>query len=54
LLLFNPLQIRRVETNADNYRLCVASYLAKIDRMNLDIREYLTVLPVELGSPVVT
>ncbi len=38
--------LRRVETNAANYRACVAGFLAEIDRMQLEVREYLSVLPV--------
>ena len=44
------LQIRRSETNADNYRLSVAGFLAEIDRMNLDIREYRSSVPGELPA----
>jgi hypothetical protein len=41
-------QIRRTETNPENYRLSVAGFLSEIDRMNLEIREYLSMLPEEL------
>lgn len=34
--------LRRNETNADNYRASAGGFLAEIDRMNLDIREYLS------------
>ncbi len=34
-------QIRKVETNPDNYHLSVSGFLAELDRMNLDVREYL-------------
>jgi len=41
-------QIRKTETDAQNYRLSVAGYVAEIDRMNLEVREYLSALPSEL------
>ena len=40
-------QIRKTESNADNYRLSAAGFLAEIDRMNLEIRDYLWSLPAE-------
>lgn len=33
--------LRRVETNAQNYQASAGGFLAEIDRMNLEIREYL-------------
>jgi len=33
--------LRKVETNPENYRLSVSGFLAELDRMNLDVREYL-------------
>ena len=33
--------LREVENNPDNYRLSVGGFLAELDRMNLEIREYL-------------
>ena len=41
-------QLRRVETNAANYRLSASGFLAEIDRMQLEVREYLSLLPAEL------
>jgi hypothetical protein len=35
-------RLRQVETNPQNYRLSAGGYLAEIDRMNLEIREYLS------------
>ena len=46
-------QLRHVETNPANYRLSVSGYLAELDRMNLDVREYLWFHPNEL-QPVAT
>jgi hypothetical protein len=34
-------QLRQVETNPVNYRLSVSGYLAELDRMQLEVREYL-------------
>ena len=46
--------LRQTETNPVNYRLAVSGYLSEIDRMNLEAREYLSLLPVEIEKlPVV-
>lgn len=42
-------QIREVETDALNYHASVSGYLAELDRMNLDVREYLALHPAELA-----
>ncbi len=34
-------RLREIETNGENYRLCASGFLAELDRMNLEIREYL-------------
>ncbi len=39
--------LRRLETNPANYHLSVAGFLAEIDRMNLEVREYLSWHPSE-------
>jgi hypothetical protein len=41
-------KLRQVETNPQNYRSSAGGYLAEIDRMNLEIREYLSIHPSEL------
>ena len=41
-------KFREVETNPQNYRLSVGGFLAEIDRMNLEVREYLSMHPSEL------
>jgi hypothetical protein len=41
-------RLRQVETNPQNYRLSASGYLAEIDRMNLEIREYLSLHPSEM------
>jgi len=42
--------LRRIESNPTNYRLSSSGFIAEIDRMQLDVREYLstpaTVVPV--------
>lgn len=34
--------LRKVETNPSNYRLSASGFLAEIDRMQLEVREYLS------------
>jgi len=41
-------KLRQVEANPQNYRLSAGGYLAEIDRMNLEVREYLSLHPSEL------
>lgn len=43
-------RIREVEVNSENYHLSAAGYLAELDRMNLEIREYLWSLPGQLEN----
>ena len=33
--------LRKVETNPENYYLSVSGFLAELDRMNLEVRDYL-------------
>jgi len=40
-------RLRQVETNPQNYRLAAGGFLAEIDRMNLEVREYLWLHPSE-------
>jgi hypothetical protein len=40
--------LRQVETSPVNYRLSVSGYLAELDRMQLEVREYLWLHPSEL------
>ena len=35
--------LRKAETNPVNYRLSASGFLAEIDRMQLEVREYLSV-----------
>jgi hypothetical protein len=39
--------LRTSETNPENYRFSVGGYLAELDRMNLDVRDYLWLHPTE-------
>ncbi len=45
-------QLRQVETNPTNYRLSASGYLAELDRMNLQVRDYLWLHPSEIMSSV--
>jgi hypothetical protein len=46
--------LRRVETNPANYRLSVKGYLAELDRMYLQVRDYLWLHPDEIDKVAVT
>lgn len=43
-------QLRKVETNPANYRLSASGFLEELDRMNLEVREYLRSHPSELST----
>ncbi|MCB0062420.1 MAG: hypothetical protein KDE19_09900 [Caldilineaceae bacterium] len=44
--------LRQVENNPANYRASASGFLAEIDRMQLEVREYLSFHPAELlASP---
>jgi hypothetical protein len=43
-------ELRRVETNAENYHGAVSGFLAEIDRMQLEVREYLSIHPADVVS----
>jgi hypothetical protein len=45
-------KLREIETNPQNYRLSVGGFLTEIDRMNLEVREYLLIHPSELVERV--
>ena len=42
--------LRKTETNPANYHAAVSGFLAEIDRMQLDVREYLSLHPAEVGT----
>ena len=44
--------LRNTESNPINYRAAVSGFLAEIDRMQLEVREYLSFHPRELASAV--
>ena len=41
-------KLRAVKTNPQNYQCSAGSFLAEIDRMNFEVREYLSIHPSEL------
>ena len=41
--------LRKVETNPLAYRLSASGFLAEIDRMQLEVRDYLALHPSELA-----
>ncbi len=43
--------LRRTETNPANYHASVSGFLAEIDRMHLEVREYLSTHPAERVAP---
>lgn len=42
------LHLRRVETNPVNYHASASGFIAELDRMNMEVREYLSLHPSEL------
>ena len=40
--------LRKMETNPTNYHASVSGFLVEIDRMHLEVREYLSLHPKEL------
>ena len=42
--------LRQLETNPTNYHLSVSGFLEEIDRMQLEVREYLSLHPGELKA----
>ena len=43
--------LRKMETNPTNYRLSASGFIAEIDRMQLEVREYLCFLPSQVEAP---
>ena len=39
--------LRNTETNPANYRAAVSGFIAEVDRMQLEVREYLSLHPHE-------
>ena len=42
--------LRQMETNPANYRASASGLLSEIDRMQLEVREYLSVHPAEFAT----
>ncbi len=42
--------LRKVETNPVNYHGAVSGFLSEIDRMQREVREYLSLHPTELAT----
>lgn len=42
--------LRRVESKPENYHAAASGFLAEIDRMQLDVRDYLSLHPAELSE----
>ena len=42
--------LRQTETNPANYHAAASGFLAEIDRMQLEVREYLGIHPAELEA----
>ncbi len=42
-------RLRHVETNPANYHASASGFLAEIDRMQLEVREYLSLHPAEIA-----
>ncbi len=42
--------MRKVETNPANYHASAGGFLAEIDRMHLEVREYLSLHPSEMRA----
>ena len=43
-------RLRQVETNPANYHSSASGFLAEIDRMQLEVREYLSLHPAEITA----
>jgi hypothetical protein len=44
------IQIREGEKNPANYRGSAGGFLAELDRMNLEVRDYLSLHPTEVAG----
>ena len=44
--------LRKVETDPQNYHAAASGFLAEVDRMHLEVQEYLSIHPAEpAGTP---
>ena len=48
------IHLRHIETNPENCRLSASGYLVELDRMNLEVRDYLWLHPNEIASTTVS
>jgi hypothetical protein len=44
------IHLRKSETDPANYRLAASGFLAELDRMQLEIRDYLSIHPKEIDT----
>ena len=42
--------LRKTEKNPTNYRASISGFISEIDRMQLEIREYLSLHPLEVHA----
>jgi hypothetical protein len=42
--------LRKAETNPTNYRLSASGFIAEVDRMQLEVREYLSLAPSQVQA----
>ena len=42
--------LRKTESNSENYRLSASGFLGELDRMNLEVREYLWAHPSQFNG----
>ena len=45
-------KLRQIETNPHNYQLSAGGFIAEIDRMNLEVREFLSLHPRQLKERI--
>jgi hypothetical protein len=43
--------LRQTEPDPDNYRAAAGGFLAEVDRMQLEVREFLAHHPAEVATP---
>jgi hypothetical protein len=46
-MIASDAEMRRTEKNPSNYRAAVSGFLAEIDRIQMDVREFLSLHPTE-------
>lgn len=43
-------KLRNAENNPENYHAAVGGFLSEVDRMQLEVREYLSLHPLEVAA----